>query len=328
MVPGRVRRRRLALEPNLVHGLTRHMRIFLTGATGFLGRALVRRLLQQGHQLTAWVRNPQVSRPQLPAQVNLADAAGGPAALVTAVAGAEAIVNLAGEPIAGGRWTKERRRRIADSRVGLTNQLVDAVAAAARRPAVLISASAVGYYGDRGDDVIDETSGPGTGFLSEICVAWEAAAVRAEPLGLRVVRPRLGVVLGPGGGFLGRLLPLVRKGLGASLGSGRQFLPWVHIDDLIDVFEQALIDPRHDGSVDVIAPQAVRMKELMQSLARAVDRRLLPSVPAVLLKIALGDSAELVLGSQHLAGLRLRQWGHNPQFATIDAAIANAIAQR
>ena len=302
------------------------MRILMTGATGFVGQVLLGRFLREGHTVTAWVRAPQAARAQLAPQTQVVDAAGGKAALIAAVEQTEAIINLAGTPIAEGRWTKARRQRIEESRVGLTNLLVDAVGAAARRPEVLVSASAVGYYGDRGDEPLDESSLPGTGFLAEICVAWERAALRAEGLGLRVLRPRFGVVLGPGGGFLGRLLPLVRKGLGAPLGSGRQFLPWIHIEDLADVVASALADPRYQGAVNLVAPQPIRMAELMQAMGRAAGRHILPAVPAILLRLALGEMADMVLGSQRLAALQLRQWDHHFRFAEIDAALASVIS--
>lgn len=303
------------------------MRIFLTGATGFQGRALVLRLTGLGHTVSAWVRDPGRARSQLGADVHLVDAAGGPAAMTQAVEQVDAVINLAGEPIAGGRWTRQRRARIEGSRIQLTNQLVDALAAAGQRPAVLISASAVGFYGDRGDEPLDESSARGVGYLSDVCVAWERAAMRAEALGLRVLRVRLGVVLGLQGGFLGRLLPLARRGLGTSLGDGRQWLPWIHLDDVIDVLSRALTDPQFSGVVDLVAPQPVRMIELMTALASAVGRRLLPHTPAPLLRLALGQAAEVVLGSQRLQGTRLAGWGHRVRFPTIDAALADLLGR-
>jgi uncharacterized protein (TIGR01777 family) len=309
------------------------MRILMTGATGFVGRALVQLLARDGHQLTAWVRNRDHARAALPAGVRLIEApASGAAsevtsALIPAVQEADAVINLAGEPIAGGRWTASRRKSIADSRIALTDQLVDALTAATPRPQVLISASAVGYYGDRGEQLLDEDSGPGTGFLADICVGWERAAGRASALGVRVLRMRQGVVLGRGGGFLARLLPLVRKGLGAPLGNGQQFLPWIHLDDLLDVVAHALTDPQFEGALDLVASQPLRMSEVMRALAGVVGRRLLPGVPAILLRAALGQSAEVVLGSQRLSGERLRA-RHPVRFATIEAALADLVSAR
>jgi ligand-binding SRPBCC domain-containing protein len=191
----------------------------------------------------------------------------------------------------------------------------------------MISASAVGYYGDRGDELLDEESPAGTGFMAEICVAWERAALRAEALGVRVLRMRQGVVLGLGGGFLERLLPLARRGLGAPLGSGQQFLPWIHIDDLVDVISRALVDPRLAGAIDLVAPQPVRMGEMMQALGRATGHGTLPAVPKILLRAALGQSADVVLGSQRTGGEKLRACGHQVRFADLDGALADLMGK-
>jgi uncharacterized protein (TIGR01777 family) len=306
------------------------MRILLAGATGFVGRALVLRLARDGHTVTALVRSLARGRALLGADATLIELAAGEAApaaseaaLVEAVANADAIVNLSGEPIAGSRWTERRRAAIVDSRVGFTERLVAAIAAAPRRPHVLINASAVGFYGDRGDELLDETSAAGTGFLAETCVRWEAAAQRAEPLGLRVARLRLGVVMGLGGGFLDKLLPLVRKGLGARLGNGRQWMPWIHLDDLADVIATALLDTRYAGAINAVAPGAVRLGALMEALGRAVGRDVDLVVPAVGLRLALGEAAEVVLGGQQLRAARLEALGFKHRFPDIDAAFAN-----
>ncbi|HEY0713397.1 MAG TPA: TIGR01777 family oxidoreductase [Polyangia bacterium] len=299
------------------------MRVVLAGATGCLGRALVLRLAREGHVVTAAVRSVARARAVLGADVTLVDLAEGERGLADAVAGADAVINLSGEPIAGGRWTERRRTAIVESRVGSTERLVAAIAAAPRRPRVLINASAVGYYGDRGDELLDETSAPGTGFLAETCVAWEAAAQRAEPLGVRVVRLRFGVVMGLGGGFLDRLLPLVRMGLGARLGNGRQWMPWIHLDDLADLVVKALVDDRYTGAIDAVAPGAVRLGELMEALGRSLGRDVGLAVPAVGLRLALGEAADVVLGGQQLRAARLGALGFQHRFPDIDGAFAN-----
>jgi uncharacterized protein (TIGR01777 family) len=297
------------------------MRVLITGATGFVGRALSLRLVRDGHAVTAWVRSVERARALLGAEVALVEEHGD-GALATAVAGADAVINLAGEPVAG-RWSGRKRARIIESRVAFTNRLVDAMAGLAQRPGVLISASAVGYYGDRGDDAIDETSEPGEGFLAEVCVAWEQAARRAKALGVRVLRARFGVVMGLGGGFLGEVLPLFRKGLGATLGSGQQFVPWIHLEDLVDVLARALAEPRYTGALDVVAPQAVRMSELVQALAAALGKRAWMKVPAAALRLALGEAATFVLNSQRLDGARLRALGFEHRFPTIAVAFTD-----
>jgi uncharacterized protein (TIGR01777 family) len=298
------------------------MRVLITGATGFVGRALVLRLVREGHAVTAWVRSVERGRALLGADVTLVEGRGGAPALASAVGGADAIINLAGEPVAG-RWTTRKRAGILESRVAFTNRLVDAIAASSARPGVLISASAVGYYGDRGDDPLDETSGPGEGFLPRVCVEWENAARRAEALGVRVLRTRFGVVMGLGGGFLGELLPLFRKGLGASLGSGRQFVPWIHLEDLVDALAGALVDPRYEGALDLVAPEAVRMRDLVQALAAALGKRAWMSIPAAVLRLGLGEAASFMLNSQRLEGARLRSLGFPPRFPTIAGALGD-----
>jgi uncharacterized protein (TIGR01777 family) len=297
------------------------MQVLITGATGFIGRALTVRLLRDGHQVTAWVRDRERAHARLGGEVTLA---GGDArALGEALGRADAVVNLAGAPIAPGRWTARRRRRIVESRVDATRRLVEAMATAPSRPRVLVSASAVGLYGDRGDDPLDEGSPAGDDFLGRVCRAWEEAAVGAEALGVRVVRVRLGVVLGPGGGFLAPLLPLFRLGLGAILGSGRQWLPWIHLDDAVAVLAAALTDPRYHGAIDLVAPTPVRMADVMRALGRATGRPVRLRVPAVLLRVALGEAAAVVLGSQRLDGSRLRSLGFTPAHPEIGGALAS-----
>lgn len=300
------------------------MRVFITGATGFVGRAVVLRLLGEGHAVCAWVRDQERARAMLGAEVTLAPAEQGLAGLVTAVETADAVINLAGEPIAAGRLTRARRERIVRSRLELTRQLVDAMTRCQSRPAALISASAVGFYGDRGDDTLDESSGAGAGFLSELCVRWEQAAERAEALGVRVVRLRIGVVLGLGGGFLDRVLPLARSGLAARLGTGRQFVPWIHLDDLVRVITAALTTSSYRGAIDAVTAPA-RMDDLMRVTARAVGSRPGFAVPRALLRLGLGDAADVLLFSQNTRGGRLAGLGFKPDHATLDGAVGDLV---
>lgn len=301
------------------------MKILLTGATGFLGRALILRLQRDGHQLTAWARSPDRARSQLGAAVTVLDAAGGAPALQAAVADADAVINLAGEPIAGGRWTAARRQRIWSSRVEATTALVQAIAATSppQRPNLLISASAVGFYGDRADELLDESSDPGVGFLADVSRAWENAARQGEALGLRVLLPRLGVVLGLGGGFLGKLLPLFRLGLGARLGDGRQFVPWIHLDDVVEAMVAALGDHRWRGPVNLVAPQRVRMVDLTRALAAAAGSGLRLAAPRWALRLALGEAAATVLGSQNVTPARLTSLGFQHRFPDLSSALAD-----
>jgi uncharacterized protein len=300
------------------------MRILMLGATGFLGRAVTLRLLRDGHQVLAWARSPASARSSLGAEVEIVDAAGGRAGLVDLLQRCDAVVNLAGEPIAG-RWSCARRRRITASRAGVTEELVAAIADASRRPGVLINASAVGYYGDRGDQALDEDSQPGQGFLAETCRRWEAAAIAAEAHGVRVVRARLGVVLGLGGGFFGRLWPMFARGLGARPGSGRQWLPFIHLDDAVEVIAAALADARYDGAIDLVAPQPATQAQVTAAFARASGRPVRLAVPGAALRLVLGEGADIVLASQRLEARRLRALGFVHRFPDIDAAIGELV---
>ena len=249
------------------------MIVTLTGASGFIGRALAARLAAAGHTVEPWsLRSPQ------PLQV------------------CEAVIHLAGEPIAQ-RWTPEAKRRIRESRIEGTRRLI---AALPTPPRVFICSSAVGFYGSRGDEVLTEASAPGTGFLAELCVEWERAAGEAQALGMRVVKLRTGMVLGPNGGALQKMLPAFRRGAGGRLGSGRQWMPWIHIDDLLDLFEFALA-ATVSGPLNAVAPNPVTNREFTAALARVLHRPAFVPVPAFLLKMLFGEMASVLLDSQRVS---------------------------
>ena len=299
----------------------------VTGATGFVGRALVVRLLGEGHTVTAWVRSPEQARARLGADVQLVDASAGQPALAEAVEASDAIINLAGESLAGGAGPRRDGGGFSAAGFGVTNQLVDALLVATRRPRVLVSGSAVGYYGDRGDEPLTEESPPGAGFLAEVCRAWEQAAGRAEAAGVRVVCARLGVVLGLGGGFIEKTMPLFRRGLGVGLGDGRQYVPWIHLDDVTALLGAACTDDRYRGPVNAVAG-SVPMAELVGGLAAAVRRSTLLKVPAGLLRLGLGAAAEVVLGSQRVEGGRWRALGFQPRFPDLAGALSAIVGTR
>jgi len=297
------------------------MTIVLVGATGFIGRALVLRLLGEGHRVIALARDAARASDVLPAGVDVA-ALDDRAACAAAIAAADGVVSLAGESIAGGRWTRRRRERLRASRVELTRWLVELIDARPAPLPVLVTASAIGWYGDRGDERVDEQAPPGRGFLAELCRDWEAAAAAARNA-RRIVRARFGVVLGEGGGALRPLTAIYRLGLGGRLGSGEQWVSWVHLEDAIAAVARALTDERLAGPVNVVAPGAVRQRELSAALARALHRPAVLPVPRPALSLALGEAARLLTGGAHVLPRALEAAGFAFRFRSIDAALAD-----
>ena len=283
------------------------MRVLITGATGFIGRALVPLLRQEGHSVLVWARNESRARARLGAEVDVVPANESLPVLTAVVEGVDAIVNLAGEPVVGARWTAARRHLLTESRVGVTEQLVCAIASARRRPRVLVSGSAVGYYGHRGDDVLREDAAPGDDFLARLCRDWESSAERARGMGLRVVTLRTGVVLGRDGGALAKMLPPFKLGLGGPIGSGRQYVPWIHIRDFVQIVATALVDARYSGPINAVAPEPVTSREFAKALGGVLGRPAVLPIPATALRIALGGAAAVLLDSQrcdaHALGL-------------------------
>ena len=302
------------------------MHIFIAGSTGFIGRALVLRLRRDGHHLTAWVRDEQRARSRLGAEVDLLPIDRGDHALRDTLASCDALVNLAGEPLIG-RWTSARREQIVESRVQLTDRIVCAMEQAASRPAVLISGSAVGYYGDRGDEILIEDSRRADDFLGNLCNDWERAALRAEEFGVRVVALRTGIVLGRDGGALSKLLAPFRLGLGGPIGSGRQYMPWIHLHDHVEIVATALGDVRYNGPINATAPLPVTNKEFAKALGRALHRPAFAPLPAFVLKAALGEAASVLLTGQRAMPEKLDRLGFTFQYEALDAALADIVGQ-
>lgn len=301
------------------------MRVFLTGATGFLGRALTLRLRRDGHEVCAWVRTPARARGLLGAEIELVDAAGGDRGLRGALSSSDAVVHLAGEAILPRRWTRRRRDALIASRVRLTDRIVQALADLPARPRVLVSGSAVGFYGDRAGEVLPEDAARGDGFLSELCAAWEASAQGALPLGMRVVTLRTGVVLGRDGGALAYLLPLQRARLGGVLGSGDQWVSWIHLDDWVELALAALTDARYRGPLNATAPNAVTQREFTDELARALGGAVGPRVPAFVLRAALGEAASALLMSQRVAPDAPARLGFQWAFPALAGALGDIV---
>lgn len=305
------------------------MRLLLLGCSGFVGRELVPYLLDLGHTLTLVSRQAGVFAGLRGERLNVLQldpaAAGswGPDGLASALAGAEGVVNLAGEPIAEKRWTPAHRQLLLDSRVRTTTLLVRAMAALPAPPQVLVNASAVGYYGTSESAAFAESSPSGGDFLAEICRGWEAAAA-AVPAGCRLVTLRIGVVLGPDGGALGKMLPVFRAGFGGPVGSGRQWLSWIQRTDLCRLIATALEDPAYGGVYNAVAPEPVTMAALASALGRTLGRPSLLPVPGPILQLLLGDGAQVVLQGQRVLPERLQAQGFRFQYPQISAALAAA----
>ena len=301
------------------------MRVLILGATGFIGRALVPRLRRDGHTIVAWVRSESRARSLLGAEVELLPASRGPDALVSTLGAVDAVVNLAGEAIFGKRWTPQRRRVLEESRVGVTRDLVQAIAAASPRPRVLVSGSAVGWYGDRGDERLTETSSPGDDFLARLCRDWEAAATAAEASGVRVVLLRTGVVLGRHGGALAQMLTPFKLGVGGPVGNGRQYFPWIHLHDHVSAIAALVADDRYRGPVNAVAPQEATSRTFAAALGRALHRPAILPTPAFALRALFGEAATVLLASQRTEPAVLKAHRFAFAFPDLDAALADIV---
>jgi uncharacterized protein (TIGR01777 family) len=301
------------------------MRILIAGATGFIGRALVPRLQRDGHAVVAWVRSETRALALLGADVDIVSMSAGHDALVAALSHCDAVVNITGETLLARRWTPERRAALRASRVDITEQLVSAIEAASPRPRALVSGSAVGFYGDRGDEVLDETSSPRDDFLSELCRDWEAAAERATALGVRVVRLRTGVVLGRAGGALSQMLPPFKAGVGGPVGSGRQYFPWIHLYDLVNLIAAVIQDQRYIGAVNAVAPDVVTSRTFARTLGRALRRPAILPTPTFVLRAIFGEGAVVVLASQRVEPEAARRHGFVWQFPSLEAALRDVV---
>ncbi len=301
------------------------MRILLTGGTGLIGRALCAHWQAQGHRVTVWSRQPQ-------RVAALCAGAHGVARLSDIAPGdaPDAVVNLAGAPIADRPWTAARQRLLWASRVDVTEELVRWMGQLPHPPQALLSASAVGWYGDRQEQGLDEHSPPPAhaDFGSTLCQAWEAAALRAGALGVRVSVLRIAPVLAPQGGMLGRLRLPFLLGLGGRLGSGSQWMPWVHLDDVVGLFDCVLQQRDCQGVYNACAPGAVRNAEFTQALAAALQRWAVLPAPAWMLRLLLGEMAVLLLGSQHLQPLRTLQAGYRFRHPELRPALAALYSSR
>jgi uncharacterized protein (TIGR01777 family) len=299
------------------------MEALVTGATGFIGGYLLRRL----ERPAILTRDPAKAEQRLGEKISRAfrwDAEREPPPLES-LTGVDTLFHLAGDPVAEGRWTKAKKARIHDSRVVGTRGLVDAIAASAERPKTLVSASAVGYYGDRGDEMLDERSAPGADFLAQVCIGWEREAARAAQYGVRVVSLRIGVVFGAGGGALSKMLPLFKWGLGGRLGSGRQWMPWVHVEDVVGLLLHAAEKTAVAGAMNAAAPHPATNHQITREIAAAVHRPALLPVPAFALRLAAGEFAQALLASQRVVARVAEQTGYRFAYPALAPALAEIV---
>lgn len=302
------------------------MKVIVAGATGFIGRSLVRQLSARGDAVVVLSRSGRVSPGIFPENVRTVRWDGkrqGPWS--AEVDGADAVVNLAGESIGGGRWTAERKELLIRSRVDPTNALVHACLAAARPPSVFLNASAVGYYHHEGDSPVTEDDPAGTGFLCEVAQQWEAAAGRVASRGVRLVIARIGVVIGAGGGALQRMLLPFRLFIGGPLGTGTQWFPWVHVDDVVGAMVFLLDQTSLSGPVNVVAPEPVTMASFARQLGSVLRRPSWIPVPAFFLRTLLGEMAVLILGGRPVVPSRLMGTGYRFHHPRLDGALRSAV---
>jgi uncharacterized protein (TIGR01777 family) len=295
------------------------MQILITGGTGLIGRHLCRALLAEGHELTVFSRNPA----SVPAKCGVGVHAIGALGEWLPEMTFDAVINLAGEPIVDAPWTAQRKQILWDSRITLTGELVRHIASAVRKPAVLLSGSAVGYYGNRGNDEMYEPADAGNDFSAQLCKAWEDAASGAEQAGVRVCLLRTGLILSNKGGLLGRMLLPFKLGLGARLGDGGQWMSWVHIDDYVAMVLRLLHDPEASGPYNMTAPQPATNAEFTAALAKVLHRPAMFVAPAPLLKLAMGERAGLVLEGQKVLPGKMIAAGYRFQFSCLDDALGN-----
>ena len=302
------------------------MKVLVTGSTGLVGQMLVKELRSAAHTVCRLVR--PASRVETHAAPEGFDVRWDPVTgeLGGAAVGADVVVNLAGASIADGRWTAERKKLLRTSRVESTAALVKALAKMAARPRVLISASAIGYYGSRGDELLNEDSEPGNDFLGQLAIEWEAEAKKADALGIRVVLARFGVILAKGGGALPRMAMPFRFGLGGRVGSGQQWMSWIALEDAVGALRFALENGAIRGPINVVAPEPVRNSDFTAALARALRRPAFFPAPAFALRLALGEMADaLLLSSQRIVPQQLQRLEYNYTWPNLSDALRSAL---
>jgi len=298
------------------------MTIAITGASGFIGRRLMKALASGNHTLRVLSRHAGTNLPP-GVQLYVWDAMKGQPP-EESLDGVDAVIHLAGEPIAQ-RWNEDVKQKIRESRAAGTRSLVQALSTARRCPAALVCGSAIGYYGSRGDEVLTESSAPGSDFMADVCVAWEKEADLAESLGIRVVKLRTGIVLGANGGALAKMLAPFKAGMGGKLGRGDQWMSWVHLDDLVGVIQHAVENPVR-GPVNGTSPNPVTNSDFTKALGHSLGRPAIVPMPAFTLKFMFGEMSDLMLASQRVLPKAAEAAGYTFRYPGIEPALANILA--
>ncbi|SEQ91469.1 hypothetical protein SAMN05421690_1003119 [Nitrosomonas sp. Nm51] len=297
------------------------MNILITGGTGFIGQSLCPALLSEGHTISVYSRYPNKVASIFGNRIEQV----GSLRNLTEDDHFDAIVNFAGAPIFAGRWSEERKQVLLNSRLNTTRLLIDFIAKAKTKPAVLLSGSAIGFYGDQGDTLLDESSPGLDDFGHQLCAAWEHEAVAAKEYGVRVCLLRTGLVIGKHGGFLELMIQPFKFGLGGRLGSGNQWMPWIHIDDYVAMCQTLLNNNALEGVFNLTAPNPATNRDFTQALAAQLKRPALLPMPGWALKFMLGERAGLLLGSQRVMPKRLQDAGFQFKYPMLDAALADVL---
>jgi uncharacterized protein len=296
------------------------MKLVITGASGFIGSTLVRQLREAYHILTLLSRKPRFSSQAVNAKW-LVWQPGVPGEWENAIDGADGVVNLAGEPIVQKRWTERQKENIRASRIEATHAIVTAIAKAKKKPKFLVNASAVGYYGDRGDETLTEESAPGKDYLARVCVSWEEEAKKAQNVGVRVVLLRTGIVLGRGKGALAKMVPPFKLFVGGPLGSGKQWMPWIHLEDEIGLMLFLMENENAQGAFNATAPNPVTMEEFSKTLGQVLNRPSWASVPGSVLSLALGEMADVLLAGQRVLPQAAQKLSYTFKHPTLTEAL-------
>jgi uncharacterized protein len=299
------------------------MKLLISGSHGLVGKALVQSLQAGGNEIFRLVRHAPESDSEIewsPERYSIA---------LALLEGFDAVVHLAGESIASGRWDDAKKRKIRESRLKGTKLLSDALANLKRPPSALISASAIGYYGDRGDELLTETSSPGKDFLADVCVEWENATALATEKGIRVVNTRFGIILASEGGALAKMLPPFRMGVGGKIGSGKQWMSWIALDDVVEGIEHVLGNETVKGPVNFVAPNPVRNAEFTKVLGKVLSRPTIFPIPAFGVRLLFGEMGDaLLLSSQRVEAKRLNESGYRFSYSVLEAALSNILSRR